>query len=397
MHRIDTDTATPAGTFTEGNPQGGIPATQFSADWCNGLQEEVANFIEGQGIELDKLDNTQLSAAVEAALLGRNQFSNELVNGDFQIWQRGSAFTFPAGSVIGAYTADRFYAAADLDSGESGACTVSRQVHPTGQTSVPGDPHYYLRFQQSIAATGAAPFLYQRVEDVTRFFGKQLKVSTYIRSDVSISGTLVVSRDFGPSGSAGDEIYRAAFTIPNGWGRHVATVTLPDHAGESIDATLGHLEVRIEFPTGATFSCDISDFLVQFGTYLSPYSRVPMALEELRAFRYYEKSYSRSDAPGSTTGLAGTVRTKENLVPGTPITVPTLYERFRVEKRAVPTVTWYSPVTGAPDNLRGPGSLDYAVEAQYEIGTCETGYPAFDYGATTYGTVTGHWTAEAEL
>jgi len=69
MHRIDTDTALPDSTFTEGDPMVPVPATEVSADWLNAVQAELAAVIEGVGIELDKADNTQLSKAIALFLV----------------------------------------------------------------------------------------------------------------------------------------------------------------------------------------------------------------------------------------------------------------------------------------------------------------------------------------
>jgi len=67
MHRIDAP-GNDNFTFTEGNPQLGVPATQVSDDWLNDVQEEIALFIESQGISLVKGTQTQLTAAILLAI-----------------------------------------------------------------------------------------------------------------------------------------------------------------------------------------------------------------------------------------------------------------------------------------------------------------------------------------
>lgn len=52
MHRIDSDGATLANQFTEGNPNLAIPATVVSAAIMNALQEELCSVIEGYGLTL---------------------------------------------------------------------------------------------------------------------------------------------------------------------------------------------------------------------------------------------------------------------------------------------------------------------------------------------------------
>lgn len=63
-HRIDSVGCTTDNKFTSGNPREGQPATIVTPDWLNAVQEEIAGVIEGQGITLNKQDNTQLATAV---------------------------------------------------------------------------------------------------------------------------------------------------------------------------------------------------------------------------------------------------------------------------------------------------------------------------------------------
>lgn len=68
MHKIDSDGATLANLFTEGNPALSIPATVVSAAIANAWQQEIVNVIEGVGIPLltsgtDTFD--QLNAAIK--------------------------------------------------------------------------------------------------------------------------------------------------------------------------------------------------------------------------------------------------------------------------------------------------------------------------------------------
>lgn len=78
MKRISTTNAVPdlfgpgkAG-FRDGNKAQGVPATEFNADWCNDIQEELANVIESAGITLDGDNRAQLLAAIKALSLVNN-------------------------------------------------------------------------------------------------------------------------------------------------------------------------------------------------------------------------------------------------------------------------------------------------------------------------------------
>lgn len=56
--------------FTGGNPNGSTPPTKLSADWCNAVQEEICNLIEGADVTLDDADNGQLLESVGRMVRG---------------------------------------------------------------------------------------------------------------------------------------------------------------------------------------------------------------------------------------------------------------------------------------------------------------------------------------
>lgn len=74
MKRIDTATKSEdlfgAGKhgFRNSNKGAGIAATQVDADWCNHIQEEIANVVEGAGDALDDADRTQLLQAINTLI-----------------------------------------------------------------------------------------------------------------------------------------------------------------------------------------------------------------------------------------------------------------------------------------------------------------------------------------
>lgn len=68
MKRVNGDGATVDNKFTNGDPILGIPATTVNDSWLNSIQEELAFFIEEQGITLDQTnsDLTQFKQALDA-------------------------------------------------------------------------------------------------------------------------------------------------------------------------------------------------------------------------------------------------------------------------------------------------------------------------------------------
>lgn len=95
MHRIDGPGATLDNQFTEGDPTQGVPATTVTGAWLNAVQEEIASVIEGAGEGLDKQENSQLLAAIEAIIAANQQTGFE--TGDVKLTL---AATAPAGWVM---------------------------------------------------------------------------------------------------------------------------------------------------------------------------------------------------------------------------------------------------------------------------------------------------------
>lgn len=50
--------------FSAGNPAGGVLATYFSPDWADGVQQEIINAIEENGMAADGADLKQLAKAI---------------------------------------------------------------------------------------------------------------------------------------------------------------------------------------------------------------------------------------------------------------------------------------------------------------------------------------------
>lgn len=69
--------------FRDGNRALAVPATDFSADWCNTIQEEICNVIEASGIALDANNRSQLLQAIQQMVIGA-QKAVIINNADFE-------------------------------------------------------------------------------------------------------------------------------------------------------------------------------------------------------------------------------------------------------------------------------------------------------------------------
>ena len=77
MQRISTE---PDGIFKNGVP-GVQRGTKFNAEWCNAVQDELANFIEEAGLTLDADDSEQLWKALLAVFAAGLSLGDSMVHG----------------------------------------------------------------------------------------------------------------------------------------------------------------------------------------------------------------------------------------------------------------------------------------------------------------------------
>ncbi len=71
MRRIDTTNRSPnlfgsgKDGFRNGDIAQGVSPTEFNAEWCNAIQEELANVIEATGVALNGANNAQVLNAIQ--------------------------------------------------------------------------------------------------------------------------------------------------------------------------------------------------------------------------------------------------------------------------------------------------------------------------------------------
>lgn len=77
MHKINTDTATSDGEFTDGDEGQAIPPTELDASWFNTVQRELCNVVTGLGTALSDSNDSQILQALK-----RIGIVSEISNGD---------------------------------------------------------------------------------------------------------------------------------------------------------------------------------------------------------------------------------------------------------------------------------------------------------------------------
>ena len=324
----------------------------------------------------DKLLKYLLSSGLIYALeTNWGIYRQAIINGNFDIWQRGTSFTG------GGYTADRWV----FNVAGSGSSTVTRQSFAVGQTDVPNNPTYYISINITTAWTDSN--IEQRIEDVRTFAGQKATYSFWAKGTPGNTITVRITQVFGSGGSTSVTVVGGTHTLSSVWQKFTGTIDIPSISGKTLGSD-HHL--RLTLVTGSqTGTFDIAQVQLNAGEIALPFYPRSVA-EELRLCqRYYEKSYNTDVAPGTATidgqiyfVTVSTGAALDNLI-------------FRVRKRTIPTVTLYSSITGAAGYVSESGTSDVVASAE-NIG--ETGFHRIN-GTFSAGWVNirFHFTADAEL
>lgn len=321
----------------------------------------------GNGLDADKVDGfhaTQLYAALR----------NRIRNGDFQIWQRGTSFTADG---VGA---DGWR----ITLGTGGAATVTRQAFTLGQTDVPGEPTYYMRWVHGTNSS-SAPTLAQRVEGVRTLAGQSATVSFYAKAGGSLSVGGVLRQNFGTGGSPSSDVDTSlgSFSVTTSWARYTATVSVPSISGKTLGTAADFLELRLTGPTGATYTLEVADVQVEPGASATAYERRSFADELARCQRYFVKTFAYGTAPAQNAGDDGAI------VTGAFGSFLYTFWLFPQPMRAVPTVTTY-----APDAATANWSTNVTTPTPSVANVTESSAYVSGTGATANGLYQIHATAE---
>ena len=204
--------------------------------------------------------------------------SNLLINGGFDVWQRGTSF-----SAVG-YIADRWIFVAD---GTGATRAITRQAFTVGQTDVPENPQYYVRYNQSVAGSGGTyNILQQRVENVLLLSGKTVTLSFYAKAAVTTSVYTYANQNFGSGGSSDVGVMGATISVGTSWVKYTQTFDIPSVTGKTVGAN-NYTYFGFAMPNNATFTFDLANVQLNYGSAALPF--VPRSYaDELRLCqRYY--------------------------------------------------------------------------------------------------------------
>ena len=313
------------------------------------------------------IDYTKLAEALKVSMFKRNV----IINGNFDIWQRGTGF---AAIATNAYPADRF----KYKKSGAGAHTVgqSTDVPTYAESGVLSTYSLWADVTTADASIAAGDYYHiqYNVEgyDYARIAGGDATLSFWVKG--AKTGTHCVS--FRNSGF--DRTYVTEYTInaTGTWEKKTITVPLTETGGTWNYTNGSGLIIDFVLAAGSTFQTTadswnsssavatssqvnemdnvannfrIAQIQLERGEVATPFEFRHISDELTLCQRYFEKSYNTDVDPGTAT-LTGELRMyAQNLN----VAAHSWGEavQFKVTKRATPTVTVYNPNSGATGQI----------------------------------------------
>ena len=219
---------------------------------------------------------------------------NAVINGNFDVWQRGISQTSSA------YGSDDRWS--NLNSGSTKV--ASRQEFSLGQTDVVGNPKYYSRtVVTSVAGAGNYVLKRQSVEGVTTFSGETVTFTFWAKADANKNIAVEFYQNFGSGGSPSGLVFIPSQTVSltTSWAKHSLTFDVPSVSGKTL-GTDGNdsLSFHFWFDAGSDYNSrtnslgqqsgtfDISQVQLEAGDTATPFEHRSYGDELARCQRYYE-------------------------------------------------------------------------------------------------------------
>jgi len=210
---------------------------------------------------------------------------NLIINGGFDVWQRGTSF-----STGNEFTADRWYA----NSGTS-TLSASRQAFTVGQTEVPYNPSYFLRVDISGQTTRQ---LYQKIEDIRRFSGQTVTVTYWAKADVPVTPDVRVFAHYDGSGA---ELLdsEANVRIGTSWKKYTHVFNIKSFTGKTIGSSSA-LQLDWTFFDDSDYTFDIAQVQLELGKVATPFEHRSYGEELALCQRYFlQYDYTEFTAIGA--------------------------------------------------------------------------------------------------
>lgn len=264
-------------------------------------QEFAINHLDNAGAISINSSDISLKSQTESDIAPYNKgFKNYIINGGFDIWQRGTSFNILAGQF--AYVADRFFVVNSTNQ------TVTIEYGTVNNGGIDGKTLNRLRLFFSVAPTSGVVQIAQKIEMVSRLVGK-FTSSVYTATNESMYVSQDITQNFGIGGSASVITTGTGFTTTTSITRNKCTYNLPPTDSKTI-GTNNYTQLTYSFPVRTTNEMTFTLCQLEEGSIATPFESRPQGLELSLCQRYYQIIRQRivqSQAAGGYTSISTTL------------------------------------------------------------------------------------------
>lgn len=316
---------------------------------------------------------------------------NRLINGAFQIWQRGKSGVVGKanGGPESVFGPDRWM----IYSPKNAVCNWS-QLALEPDTTI-NEAKYSLRLSRQ--GEGQGWNLSQRIENVETLAGGKVTVSFYMRTSVPHTCAVILRQNFGVGSMEPNVDVGTSVELTRVYKKYAVTLDLGSVANKSKGTANDFLELIFASWGMGTHVTDITNVQIEAGSVATPFD-LRTQQEEFRAcLRYFEKSFLMDHPSKSNNGPSTCIATFTQSA-ASQASQTALRMDFREVKRVVPTLSLFSP-----------GEETSQIWAQSVVKPC-TGTNIQSLWATGFAlscippasSTAGHtlqveWTADAEI
>jgi hypothetical protein len=222
---------------------------------------------------------------------------NLVINGAFDIWQRGTTFTNPGSNIYGP---DRWTI------GDNTGCVYTRQ-----SSDAPTGFQYFLRAFRTAGTSNTSNInVVQSIETINSipFAGKTVTLSLYLRKGANGPSNLNIALVWGTNtdgslwsgGGNGGTIAGTSQAITTSWTRYTYTGTVPSNATQLF--VWAYYSASGTSPANEYF--DITGVQLEIGSVATPFSRAGGTIQgELAACQRYYASFGGTNYNAIGTGV----------------------------------------------------------------------------------------------
>ncbi|MCK9622884.1 MAG: hypothetical protein M0R47_20405 [Methylobacter sp.] len=288
------------------------------------------------------LGSLALSNSVESSITSSFCFRNKIINGNFDIWQRGISQTSS-----GYGSDDRWN---NINTGSTK--TNTQQTFSLGQTEVPGNPKYFSStVVTSVAGSTNNVSKVHSIEGVALSSGKTMILSFWAKADTSKNIAVDFGQIFGTGGSPTPVVSGigvTTFSLSTTWQKFTTTVTFPSITGSTLGTNNdSYYFLQFWFDAGSAYNArtnnlgqqsgtfDIAQVQLEEGTIATPFEQRPLQIELSLCQRYFE------------------------IISGVVIVTPNIFKDFycKVQKRAAPVISNIVIYTGTGATLQSASGI----------------------------------------